>query len=83
MLALGYVWFNVRQFAAGTWWPLAVPLTAVLMAFVADLAWQYFVEGREKRKVKQPVLALRAEGRLRPAAGRPGARRAGRNPART
>jgi adenylate cyclase len=53
VLALGYVWLNVRQFAAGSWWPLAVPLTAVLMAFVGDLAWQYFVEGREKRKVKQ------------------------------
>jgi adenylate cyclase len=53
VLAIGYVWFNARQFAAGSWWPLAVPLAAVLIAFVADLAWQYFVEGREKRKVKQ------------------------------
>jgi adenylate cyclase len=53
VLATGYLWLNLRQFAAGSWWPLAVPLTAMLMAFVADLAWQYFVEGREKRKVKQ------------------------------
>jgi adenylate cyclase len=52
-LALVYLWFNVRQFAAGTWWPLAVPLLAIAIAFVADLAWQYFVEGREKRKVKR------------------------------
>jgi adenylate cyclase len=48
-----YLWFNIRQFAAGSWWPLAVPLTAMLIAFVADLSWQYFVEGREKRKVKR------------------------------
>jgi len=52
-LALIYIWFNVRQFAAGTWWPLAIPLLAMLVAFVADLSWQYFVEGREKRKVKR------------------------------
>jgi adenylate cyclase len=53
LLALGYLSINVRQFAGGSWWPLAVPLSAMLIAFVADLAWQYFVEGREKRKVKQ------------------------------
>jgi adenylate cyclase len=53
VLAAGYLWLNIRQFAAGSWWPLALPLTAMLMAFVADLGWQYFVEGREKRKVKQ------------------------------
>ena len=53
VLALIYIWFNVRQFAAGTWWPLAIPLLAMLVAFVADLSWQYFVEGREKRKVKR------------------------------
>jgi adenylate cyclase len=52
-LALGYVWVNFRLFASGSWWPLAVPLGAMLIAFVADLSWQYFVEGREKRKVKQ------------------------------
>jgi adenylate cyclase len=52
-LAAGYVWFTIRQFGGGTWWPLAVPVLAMLLAFVADLAWQYFVEGREKRKVKQ------------------------------
>ena len=53
LAALGYLWFNLRPFAHGPWWPLAVPLLAMLIAFVADLAWQYFVEGREKRKVKQ------------------------------
>lgn len=52
-LAAAYVWLNVRLFAAGTWWPLAVPLLAVALAFVGDLAWRYFVEGREKRLVKK------------------------------
>ena len=53
VIALAYVWTNVRLFAAGGWWPLAVPLLAIALAFVGDLAWQYFVEGREKRKVKR------------------------------
>jgi adenylate cyclase len=53
LLALSYLWINVRQFEAGRWWPLAVPLVGMLVAFVADLSWQYFVEGREKRKVKR------------------------------
>lgn len=47
------VWVNVTRFAAGTWWPLLMPLLALAFAVVGELAWQYFVEGREKRKVKQ------------------------------
>ena len=35
------------------WVSLAVPLLAIGLAFVGDLAWRYFVEGREKRKVKR------------------------------
>ncbi len=52
-LLAGHIVTNVRLFGAGAWWPLAVPALAVLLAFVGDLSWQYFVEGREKRKVKQ------------------------------
>lgn len=52
-LLAGHTVTNVRLFGAGTWWPLAVPALAILIAFVGDLSWQYFVEGREKRKVKQ------------------------------
>ncbi len=52
-LVVGLVVTNVRLFGAGNWWPLAVPTLAILLAFVGDLSWQYFVEGREKRKVKQ------------------------------
>jgi adenylate cyclase len=46
-------WFSVARFAVGEWWPLTVPALAVAFAFVGDLAWQYFVEGREKRQVKK------------------------------
>jgi adenylate cyclase len=52
-LAGGYTLLNVRFFASGDWWPLVVPVGAVVLAFVADLGWQYVVEGREKRKVKR------------------------------
>lgn len=47
------VWGSTRAFAAGTWSPLVGPLLAVGLAFGGDLAWQYFVEGREKRQVKK------------------------------
>jgi adenylate cyclase len=33
--------------------PLVAPLMAVALTFVGQLAWQYFVEGREKRQVKR------------------------------
>ena len=39
--------------ATGVWLPLVVPVLAAVLAFVADLAWSYFVEGREKRRVKR------------------------------
>jgi adenylate cyclase len=43
----------VQMFARGVWTPAVTPLVAVALAFVGDLAWQYFVEGREKRQVKK------------------------------
>lgn len=46
-------WVSVRWFAGGAWMPLVTPLTAMALAFVGELAWQYFVEGREKRQVKK------------------------------
>jgi adenylate cyclase len=49
----GWVWSNVWLFGEGRWWPLAGPLVAMVLAFVGNLGWEYFVEGREKRKVKQ------------------------------
>ncbi len=47
------VWSSVRFFAGGLWVPLVQPLLAIVLAFVGQLAWQYFVEGREKRQVKK------------------------------
>lgn len=46
-------WIAVALFARGVWIPVVVPLIAMLLAFVGDLAWKYFVEGREKRQIKK------------------------------
>jgi adenylate cyclase len=48
-----FVWIGVRLLASGTLLPVMPPVTAVALAFVGQLAWQYFVEGREKRQVKR------------------------------
>ena len=47
------VWYTTRALALGVWLPLVVPVLACLLAFLSDLAWMYFVEGREKRRVKR------------------------------
>jgi adenylate cyclase len=47
------IWASLQWFAGGLWTPLVLPLMAVGMTFVGQLAWQYFVEGREKRQVKK------------------------------
>jgi adenylate cyclase len=53
-LAAGvFAWATVWSFAAGSWVVLMPPLLGIGLAFVAQLAWQYFVEGREKRQVKR------------------------------
>jgi adenylate cyclase len=44
---------SVQAFASGLWMPLVQPLVAIALAFVGQLAWQYFVEGREKRQIKK------------------------------
>ena len=53
VFSLAIVWVSTRWFAGGVWTPLVQPLLAVALAFVGQLAWQYFVEGREKRQVKK------------------------------
>ena len=45
--------FTTWQFAAGQWYPLVVPLLALVLATFGDVAYEYFVEGREKRRVKR------------------------------
>lgn len=47
------VWASLQWFVGGLWTPLVQPLVAIGLAFVGQLAWQYFVEGREKRVVKR------------------------------
>jgi len=42
-----------RAVGAGIWAPMVAPMAAAMMALVGGLAWQYFVEGREKRHVKK------------------------------
>ena len=44
---------GVWTFARGMWIPLVAPVTAIALTFVGQLAWHYFVEGREKRQVKR------------------------------
>ena len=44
---------SLMLFARGTWIPVAVPAMAIVFAFVGDLAWKYFVEGRDKRLIKK------------------------------
>jgi adenylate cyclase len=53
VLAAAMVVAVVRVFASGIWIPLVTPLLAIGLTFVGQLAWQYFVEGREKRQVKK------------------------------
>ena len=45
--------FATWQFASGQWYPLVVPLLALVLATFGDVAYEYFVEGREKRRVKR------------------------------
>jgi adenylate cyclase len=47
------LWTGVRLFSAGLWIPLTGPLMAIAFTFTGSLAWQYFVEGREKRQIKK------------------------------
>ena len=52
-VAMLFTWLTIAMFARGTWMPLTVPMLTLIFAFVGDLAWKYFVEGREKRQVKK------------------------------
>ena len=42
----------VRAFQGGLWLPMATPLATMGLALFAGTAYRYFVEDREKRKVK-------------------------------
>lgn len=51
--AIIFIWQSVFWFARGVWIPVTGPALTLIFAFVGDLAWKYFVEGREKRQVKK------------------------------
>jgi adenylate cyclase len=53
LLAAGvWTWFAVASFKGGLWLNMVQPLTAMGIALFTGTAYQYFVEGREKRVVK-------------------------------
>jgi adenylate cyclase len=48
-----WVWITVAEFRSGLWLNLVEPLTAGGVALFVGTAYQYFVEDREKRKVRK------------------------------
>jgi adenylate cyclase len=48
-----YAAIATRQFAAGQWLNLSQPTLAISFALFGGVGYQYFVEGREKRKMKR------------------------------
>jgi adenylate cyclase len=49
----GWTWLTAGAFRTGLWLNLLQPLTAGTLALFFGTAYQYFVEGREKRKVSK------------------------------
>ncbi|HEX6463985.1 MAG TPA: adenylate/guanylate cyclase domain-containing protein [Vicinamibacterales bacterium] len=49
----GWTLLSILAFTQGTWLNLVQPLTAGALALFFGTAYQYFVEGREKRKVSK------------------------------
>jgi len=49
----GWCWFALSAFRTGSWLNMVQPLTGGAIALFAGTAYQYFVEGREKRKMKR------------------------------
>ena len=84
LLAVAYVALATYGFSEGLWMTfaapvglwlvLAHPMLSVGVALFLGTAYRYFVEEREKRKVKAAVRPIRIEGRLRAVARQPRAR---------
>ncbi len=53
LVMAGWTWFASTLFKAGVWVSMAAPLLAMAASLFSGTAYQYFVEGREKRKVKR------------------------------
>ena len=64
-------WATTRLFAAGYWINLSQPVLAASVALFGGVAYQYFVEGREKRKMKRLFGQYVSKDVLRTARGRP------------
>jgi adenylate cyclase len=52
-LAAGWTWFTVEMFRDGLWVDQTQPVAAMAIALFGGTAYRYFVEDREKRKVKR------------------------------
>ena len=52
-LLVAWTWFSVYAFKGGRWFNLVEPLAAGAIALFMGTAYQYLVEGREKRRVKK------------------------------
>jgi adenylate cyclase len=48
-----FTWLATRLFAAGHWINMTQPVLASAVSLFGGVAYQYFVEGREKRKMKR------------------------------
>jgi adenylate cyclase len=53
LLTAGWIFYTLQAFRGGVWLPLAEPLTGIGLALFVGTAYQYFVEDREKRKVRR------------------------------
>jgi adenylate cyclase len=53
VLAAGFVAVATRLFAGGLWLDMTQPLLAASLALFGGVVYQYFFEGREKRKMKR------------------------------
>lgn len=53
MFVAGLSWIVTRLFGDGYWLNLSQPVLASSVALFGGVAYQYFVEGREKRKMKK------------------------------
>ncbi|HMC76646.1 MAG TPA: adenylate/guanylate cyclase domain-containing protein [Vicinamibacterales bacterium] len=47
----GWTWFTIAAFKSGLWLNMVQPLAVGALALFFGTAYQYFIEGREKRKV--------------------------------
>ncbi len=52
VLVLSFLWLTMRLFAGGYWLNVTEPVLASAASLGAGVAYRYFVDGREQRKIK-------------------------------